>query len=111
MDTINIEEIAFKIIANSGEARAKISDAMDAIEEGQFELAVQLVEQAEENLLEAHNVHMQIVQKEACGERINPTLLLIHAMDIMLITEAERDLVKRILRMYKNKRIRFSEKV
>lgn len=98
---MNLEEIAFKIIACSGEARSKIAEAMDACEMGFFEKAEKLIEEAEENLLEAHNVHVQVCQKEASGEKINPTLLLIHGMDLMLVTESERDMAKRMLRFAK----------
>lgn len=98
---MNLEEIAFKIIANSGEARSKIAEAMDACEMGLFEKAEKLIEEAEKNLLEAHNAHVQVCQKEACGEPVTPTLLLIHGMDLMLVTESERDMAKRALRIAK----------
>lgn len=96
---MDLEQVAFQIIANSGEARSKISEAMDACEEGRLEKAEKLIEEAEKNLLAAHDTHMKVCQKEACGENIQPTLLLIHGMDLMLVTESERDMAKRMLRI------------
>lgn len=98
---MNLEKVAFQIISNSGEARSKIAEAMNKCEKGQWDEAKKLIEEAEKNLLDAHDVHMKICQKEASGENIQPTLLLIHAMDLMLVTESERDMAKRFLRITK----------
>jgi PTS system cellobiose-specific IIA component len=98
---MNLEEIAFKIIANAGEARAKISEALDATERKDFKKAGELLDKAEEHITAAHKVHLEVVQKEASGEKIQPTLLLIHGMDIMLVAESEKDMAKRIIRMEK----------
>ncbi|WP_422449127.1 PTS lactose/cellobiose transporter subunit IIA [Thermoanaerobacterium sp. DL9XJH110] len=98
---MDLEQIAFQIIANSGEARSKISEAMDACEDGQLDRAEKLIEEAEKSLLVAHDIHMKVCQKEASGESIQPTLLLIHGMDLMLVTESERDMAKRMVRIAK----------
>lgn len=94
MDT---ERISFQMISNAGEARNIIYEALDLIRDREYKEAENRIKEAEELILRAHESHARLVKEEAKGNTITPELLLVHAMDILLVAESERDITKKIM--------------
>ena len=94
---MDIERISFQMISNAGEARNMIYEALDLIRDREYKKAEDRIKEAEELILKAHECHTKLVKEEAKGNTITPELLLVHAMDILLVAESERDITKKIM--------------
>lgn len=98
-----IAEISMNVIAFSGNARGKIYEALDACAEGDFDLAEKLLEEAGDEMQKAHKAQFKLLSREASGEDVPISILLIHAQDILMATISERDLVRSLMEIWKKK--------
>lgn len=83
---MNLEEISFQIISNSGEAKSLAMEAIN-LSKTNYQLSNEKINQATKYLLIAKKKHMELVSCEAQGNDIKINLLLVHAEDQMLNTE------------------------
>ncbi len=98
---MDLEEIATEIIANSGEARSTCMEAISiARDEQDIDAARQLIAEAHQSILKAHRAQMGLITKEAQGERINVTFLMVHAQDHVMTTMAVMDLAEEVVNLY-----------
>lgn len=72
-----------------------------AAKEGDFERAEQLMAEGEEQFVEGHRVHAQLIQKEASGEATAVNLLLIHAEDQMMSAEVLKIIAAELIDIHK----------
>lgn len=101
---MNREEAAmvgFEVVAFAGEARSKLMEALDEAEQGNFEVADQLVEQAHASLMEAHKSQTQMLAVEASGENIEVGFIMVHAQDHLMTTMLLKDTIKHLFNIYK----------
>jgi len=98
----NLEETCFQIIAHSGEALSQMIDALKKCRENRFDEVEKLMEQASASLNKAHNVHTQLLVKEANGEKIGYSILLAHAQDNMMNTIIAQTFCEEMIKMYKS---------
>lgn len=96
-----IELLNFQIISNVGDAKSSLFEALKASREERFEDAEKFIKDAEDSLGIAHEIHVDLLQKETQGEPIVITLLLMHAEDQMMTTEMLRDITNEMLLMHK----------
>ncbi len=97
----DIEEVVFHIIGFAGTAKGLAYEALAKAEEGDFEGASKLLSEADENFEEAHKVQTSIIRDEVDGEKIEFSLLLIHAQDHLMTALEARNLIEKMIRMYK----------
>ena len=98
------EIMSMTIIANSGECRAKVFDALRLVRDfGDYEGAKKLLEEAEQFSLEAHKVQMDLLVKQANGEQVPVDVLLVHAQDHLMTTMVAQELVTEMVEFYKPK--------
>ncbi|MGM9985935.1 MAG: PTS lactose/cellobiose transporter subunit IIA [Bacillaceae bacterium] len=102
LENLTDEQISFQLILHSGNARSKIIQSLRVYREGKVEEADELLVQAEEDLSIAHNIHFQMVQKEASGEETKFSLLLMHSEDHLMSTLTMKELVKELLAIFKS---------
>lgn len=93
------EQAAFSLILKSGDARSLGYEAFEFAMAGDFAAAKQKLQEAEEQLSEAHKAQVELIQKEAQGEGVPPNLVLIHAQDHLMTAMAELNLLERIIRV------------
>lgn len=79
---------AFRIIAAVGSARSSYIEAIHAAKDGDFERADELMKEGGEMFLEGHDVHTELVQREAQGDPVVCTLMLTHAEDQLMSAES-----------------------
>jgi len=96
------EQVSFQLILHSGNARSKLLEALKQYREGLEEQAFGLMKEAEEDLRHAHDIHFQLVQKEAGGERTSFSLLLMHAEDHFMSTITIKELVGELLPIFQS---------
>jgi len=82
-----MEMISFQIISAVGTAKSMCMEAIAEAKKGNFEKADSLIEESKAMFLEAHKSHASLIQKEASGEKIEFSLLLMHAEDQLMTTE------------------------
>ncbi len=96
-----IELLSFQMISFNGSARSCFVEAIMAAKEGDFERAEQLMAEGEEQFVEGHRVHAQLIQKEASGEATAVNLLLIHAEDQMMSAEVLKIIAAELIDIHK----------
>ena len=96
-----IEYISFQIIASSGIARSYYIEAIQYAKNKEFEKAEENIIQADNKYIEAHHVHVKLLQEEAMKNKIELNILLVHALDQMMSAEAFGILAKEFINLYK----------
>lgn len=97
----NLEEIIFSIIIHGGNARAKAYDALKSAQNGDFKEAEDLMLEAEKEIGSAHRIQTGIIQKEADGEKVDISVLFVHAQDHLMTAIAEKGLIENMIDLYK----------
>ncbi len=96
-----MENEIFEIISHGGNARAFAFEAMRAAEEGKTKEAEELLEKAEEELNLAHKTQTKLIQMEVNGERLQMSLLMVHAQDHLMTALSEKSLIEHMVKLYK----------
>ena len=96
-----MEQIVFGIISAVGMAKSSYVEAMRAASEGAFETAQEKMKEGHEYYAKGHEIHVDLVQKEAAGEYLSPGLLLIHAEDQMMSAELVRLMAEENIKLSK----------
>jgi len=105
LEEFTSEQINFQLILHSGNARSKVIQSLREYREGNVEEAETLLAQAEEDLNVAHGIHFKMVQKEAQGEKVEFSMLFMHAEDHLMSTLTMKELVIELLEIFKAKNI------
>jgi cellobiose PTS system EIIA component len=98
---MDIEEISFQIILNGGNARSLAMEAIEQAKAGEFDLAEQKLQEANDEMSKAHRAQTDLIQGEARGEKVEIRLLLIHAQDHLMNAMTVIDLAKEIIALHK----------
>lgn len=97
-----MELVAFEIISNVGMAKSLSIEAIREARGGNYEVAEQKIQEAKEFLMHGHHAHVGLIQKEAAGEKVEFSLILMHAEDQLLTTETLKDLAVEMIEMHKD---------
>lgn len=97
--TLNWEQTLFNIILHAGNARSKAIEAAERAEEGDYEAAEAALVEAEAEQAEAHKMHASVIQMEASGEQVPFSVLLVHSMDLLLLSWAEIDHTRQMIHL------------
>jgi PTS system cellobiose-specific IIA component len=103
------EQTLFQLILHAGNARSKAKEAAELAEAGEWEGAQACLAEANAEQLEAHKVNAQVVRREAAGESVPFSVLLIHAMDLLLLAWSEIDFTERYIQLQRRLRAVESE--
>ncbi|MEG0297232.1 MAG: PTS lactose/cellobiose transporter subunit IIA [Clostridium sp.] len=96
-----LELVSFQLISNVGDARSSIFEALKASREERFEDAEKFMVEADAALLRAQDSHSSLIMKEASGERVEVSLLLMHAEDQLMTTEMLKAMAKEMILTHK----------
>ncbi len=95
MSQEDLEMICMEIIGNSGEARALVYSALDLFLEDKYEEADAELVKADEFLHAAHIAQFtKLMAFQMNGGKLDFQLLTIHALDQLMVTTTERDLIR-----------------
>lgn len=95
------EETSFGIIASSGATRSLAFEALEEAKQGHFDKAKELLHQADEMSLEAHNIQTALLTKEAQGDHTPVDVLLVHAQDHLMTSILAKELIEQMIELYK----------
>jgi PTS system cellobiose-specific IIA component len=94
-------EISFQIISAVGTAKSMYIEAIQEAKTGNFAKAEQLIDEGDKVYAQGHHGHHDLVTKEAGGEAVVPTLLLVHAEDQLMSAETVKILALETIALYK----------
>ena len=94
-------QISFLIISQAGFARSKYIEAYKCAKAGNFENAANLLKEGDEYFLNAHKEHAAVIQKEASGDNVLPSVLLMHSEDQLMMAETTKLLAVEVIELYK----------
>lgn len=98
----DLELVSFQIISSVGAARSMYIEAIGEAKKGHFEEADRLIEEGAQIFLEGHKAHSSLIQKEASGEHVNVTLLLMHAEDQLMTTDSFKIVAQEFVDVYRH---------
>ncbi|HHT7815117.1 TPA: PTS cellobiose transporter subunit IIA [Streptococcus suis] len=101
---MNAEELqvaAFGIILHSGTARSDIHEAFGFMRQGDFTQAVEKLESANSELVEAHHAQTELLQKYASGVEVKIEIIMVHAQDHLMTTMTLLEVAKEMLELHK----------
>jgi PTS system cellobiose-specific IIA component len=93
------EQTLFQLILYGGSARSCAKEAADLAEQGKWDEAEKALQQANEEQTQAHKINTNIITKAARGEDIEFSVLLVHALDLLMLAWAEIDNTEQYIRM------------
>lgn len=101
--TLTSEEIqltAFTIILHSGNAKTQIHEAFKAMRAANFTLANSLLEEANDEILNAHKSQTELLQSYANGTQIEMEIIMVHAQDHLMTTMTLREMALEMSFLY-----------
>jgi PTS system cellobiose-specific IIA component len=99
-----MELISFKIISAVGTARSLYIEAIQEAKKGNFQRAEELIKEGEEVFIQGHHAHSELIQQEACGQAVVPTLMLMHTEDQLMSADGFKIIAEEFIEVYKNTR-------
>ena len=97
-----MEEICFGIISNVGMAKSLAIESLRDVRTNKYDEALEKIQEAENFLLEGHSFHTKLLQEEAAGNKLDFSLILMHAEDQLMSAETIKDLAKEMIELYKS---------
>ena len=98
------EQTLFNLILHAGNARCKAKEAAEFAGEANWAQAQACMDEANAEQLEAHKVNAGIIRQEAKGQPVGFSVLLMHAMDLLLLAWSELDYTEQYIGMCKRVR-------
>ncbi len=95
------EQTLFTFILHAGNSRSKAKEAAGHAEAGEWEQAEACLREADDEHLKAHEVNANIIRREASGQAVPFSVLLVHAMDLLLLAWSELDYTQQYIAMCK----------
>ena len=94
MTNEELTSICMEMISNTGIGRNLTYEAIELFVNNKFEECIAKLNEAEKYIGEAHKLQFEkIMSKQFNGDSIPFNMLLLHAMDITLVTNAEHDML------------------
>ena len=91
---------AMGLIANGGNAKSLAFEAIRLAKKGDIEGAREKLKESDKSLLEAHNSQTSMLTKEAQGDHMHVTLLVVHSQDHLMNAITFRDLAGEMVDLY-----------
>lgn len=96
-----MEEVVLGIIIHAGNAKSKLYEALSSAKANDFEKAEELLNEADQEVLNAHKIQTNLIQGEAAGNKPELSMLLIHSQDHLMTCMSEKNLIKEIIDLRK----------
>lgn len=96
-----LEVIVFEIVNAAGGAKGLVYEALGEAEKGNYEKSEELLKEADNYLLQAHEIQTQIIQNEVSGNGIDVSVLFVHAQDHLMTAIEAKSLIENMIKMYK----------
>lgn len=99
--TEEMQRLSFEIILHAGNARSCAMEAISLAKKYNFTKAHEKIAEAEEAFIKAHQEQTNLILAEVNGERLDISMILIHAQDHLMTAITVKDLANEMIDMYK----------
>ena len=96
-----LELAIMNIIINAGDCKNHAYMALGKVNEGKYDEADEEIKLANEALSKAHDSQTEMLQKEAAGEKVDFSILFVHAQDHLMTAITEKNLITQIIDLRK----------
>ena len=96
-----LEKTIMNIIINAGDCKNHAYMALNNVNEGRYEEADNELKLANDALGKAHDEQTMFIHKEANGEKIEMSVLFVHAQDHLMTAITEKNLIEQIIELRK----------
>jgi PTS system cellobiose-specific IIA component len=97
------EQTLCNLIILGGDARCAAKEAADLAAEHKWSEAEEAMRRANEAQLAAHKIQADLLHRDARGEKMPFSILLVHSLDLLALAWAEIDFTEQFIRL--NRRI------
>lgn len=98
---MDVNEVAFSIIAEAGDAKSSAMEAIAHAQEGAFDAADEAMARCAETLSSAHEIQTGLITAEMRGEEpCAVNILMVHAQDHLMGAGLMRELAQIIIAQY-----------
>lgn len=97
------EQKLFTVILHAGNARSSAKEAQEFATERDWDAAQASLDEANDEVVLAHKSNVDIIQREAKGEDVEFSVLLVHALDLLVLAWSEIDFAEQFVNL--NKRV------
>lgn len=101
MDNMELELKVMNLVVDSGSARSYAMEAIAFAKDGEFAKADEVMKSSDDEFAKAHHSQTELIQSEAKGEKIDMSLIVVHAQDHLMTSGVVRDLAKEIITIHK----------
>jgi PTS system cellobiose-specific IIA component len=95
------EVVIMQMILQAGNAKSHAYEALRQTNEGKYQEAEKEMQLAHDAMGVAHNAQTSLLHAEAGGEKMEITVLFIHAQDHLMTTMSELSLIEQIMELRK----------
>ncbi|QFF98070.1 PTS lactose/cellobiose transporter subunit IIA [Psychrobacillus glaciei] len=88
------------LILHSGNAKSDCVEAIQLARKGDIDAAKKKMGIANQSLVEAHHSQTTLLTQEARGEKVEVTMLLMHAQDHLMNAITFRDIANEMIELY-----------
>lgn len=92
--------VAFEIVAYSGDARSKLLMAVEKAKNKDLAAAKKLIAEADACLVDAHLAQTHLLQEEARGENVEVGFIMVHGQDHLMTTLLLKDIIQTLMDVY-----------
>jgi PTS system cellobiose-specific IIA component len=96
-----LEMAVMNIIINAGDCKNHAYMALNNVNEGKYQEADEEMKLANEAIGKAHEGQTLFLHKEANGEKIEMSVLFVHAQDHLMTAISEKSLIEQIIDLRK----------
>lgn len=96
-----LEMAVMNIIINAGDCKNHAYMALNNVNDGNYEEADKEMQLANDALAKAHDGQTMFLHKEANGEKIDMSVLFVHAQDHLMTAITEKNLIEQIMELRK----------
>lgn len=93
-------EAIFQLILHGGNARSLAMEAIALAKNKDMSGAQQALDRAADELTKAHHNQTALIQKEVAGDKLELSMLLIHAQDHLMNAMTIKDLAAEFVEIY-----------
>ncbi|MDN6195585.1 MAG: PTS lactose/cellobiose transporter subunit IIA [Atopostipes suicloacalis] len=94
-------EMIMGLIMHGGDAKSSSMEAIYAAKEGDFDKAEEKISNADEALGNAHKSQTKLLTREASGDSVELSLLLVHGQDHLMNAITFKDLAVEIIDIHR----------
>lgn len=101
----NQEQIIFQIILHGGNGKSAAMEAIAAAKQGDFAEARLKLKESADALNDAHHIQTSLIQGEVKGEKVEISLLMVHAQDHLMNAITIKDLATEFVDLYESMKL------